>query len=75
LKRTLSRRKPVFLSFQNAEAVSHFKGGNFELDAQASAVAVTVSASADASYSRGKLTHKKAGDIAGFFDYFFNYFI
>lgn len=42
-----------FLFFENAEALAHFKGGNYELGAQASAVAVTVGASADANYSNG----------------------
>lgn len=42
-----------FLFFQDAAAVAHFKAGNFELGAQASAVAVTVGASADVNYSNG----------------------
>jgi len=39
--------------FKDKAALSDFIGGNFELDAQASAVAVTAGASADASYSDG----------------------
>ena len=39
--------------FEDAEALAHFKGGNFELGAQASAVAVTAGASANADYSNG----------------------
>ncbi|EAQ97178.2 YSC84-related protein [Congregibacter litoralis] len=42
-----------FLFFENAAALEHFKAGNYELGAQASAVAVTVGASADANYSNG----------------------
>lgn len=42
-----------FLFFQDAAALEHFKAGNYELGAQASAVAVTVGASADANYSNG----------------------
>ena len=39
--------------FEDAGALAHFKGGNFELGAQASAVAATAGASADADYSGG----------------------
>jgi lipid-binding SYLF domain-containing protein len=39
--------------FEDKAALDHFKGGNFELGAQASAVAATAGASADADYSGG----------------------
>jgi len=39
--------------FENKAALDDFKGGNFELGAQASAVAATAGASADADYSAG----------------------
>jgi lipid-binding SYLF domain-containing protein len=42
-----------FLFFEDAKALEHFKGGNFELGAQASAVAITLGASADVDYSNG----------------------
>jgi lipid-binding SYLF domain-containing protein len=42
-----------FIFFENQESLDHFKQGNYELGAQASAVAVTAGASADANYSSG----------------------
>jgi lipid-binding SYLF domain-containing protein len=39
--------------FKDEAALNRFKGGNFELNAQASAVAATAGASADADYSNG----------------------
>ena len=39
--------------FENKDAIDRFKGGNFELAAQASAVAVTIGASADLAYNNG----------------------
>ena len=42
-----------FIFFKDDLALDHFKRGNFEVGAQASAVAVTAGASADASYSGG----------------------
>ncbi|MGI9263037.1 MAG: YSC84-related protein [Woeseiaceae bacterium] len=42
-----------FIFFEDATALDHFKRGNYELGAQASAVAVTAGASADANYSSG----------------------
>jgi lipid-binding SYLF domain-containing protein len=42
-----------FLFFEDATSLEHFKKGNYELNAQASAVAVTAGASADAGYSSG----------------------
>ena len=42
-----------FIFFQNADTLTNFKRGNYELGAQASAVAVTLGASADANYSSG----------------------
>jgi len=42
-----------FIFFKDDVALGHFKRGNFELGAQASAVAVTAGASADAAYDKG----------------------
>ena len=42
-----------FIFFKDETALNHFKRGNFEFGAQASAVAVTAGASADASYDSG----------------------
>jgi len=42
-----------FIFFENAASLDHFKQGNYELGAQASAVAVTAGASADVNYSSG----------------------
>ena len=42
-----------FIFFKDDVALQHFKRGNYELGAQASAVAVTAGASADAKYSSG----------------------
>jgi lipid-binding SYLF domain-containing protein len=42
-----------FVFFEDAKSLEHFKKGNYELGAQASAVAVTVGASADAGYESG----------------------
>ena len=42
-----------FIFFENQESLDHFKQGNYELGAQASAVAVTAGASADANYASG----------------------
>lgn len=42
-----------FIFFEDQTALDHFKKGNYELGAQASAVAVTAGASADANYSSG----------------------
>ena len=39
--------------FRDAATFDRFKGGNFELSAQASAVAATLGASADADFSEG----------------------
>jgi len=49
--------------FENPSALSDFKNGNFQLDAQATAVAVSAGASADANYERGVavFTMTKAG--------------
>ena len=49
--------------FEDDEALENFKGGNFELNAQASAVAVTAGASVDAGYESGVaiFTHAKGG--------------
>lgn len=41
------------ICFQSKDALDHFKGGNFEFDAQVSAVAVTAAISRDAAYERG----------------------
>ena len=42
-----------FIFFKDEGALNHFKRGNFELGAQASAVAVRTGASVDANYSNG----------------------
>jgi len=42
-----------YIFFKDETALNHFKRGNFEFGAQASAVAVTAGASADASYDSG----------------------
>jgi lipid-binding SYLF domain-containing protein len=42
-----------FIFFKDDLALDHFKRGNYEVGAQASAVAVTAGASADANYSDG----------------------
>jgi lipid-binding SYLF domain-containing protein len=42
-----------FIFFKDQTALNHFKRGNFELGAQASAVAITAGASADAAYDSG----------------------
>jgi lipid-binding SYLF domain-containing protein len=41
------------ICFQNKQALDRFKGGNFELGAQASGVAVTAGISFDAAYEHG----------------------
>ena len=52
-----------FIFFEDAATLDNFKGGNFELNAQASAVAVTAGASADASFKDGMaiFTQAKGG--------------
>lgn len=54
-------REVIF--FENAAALDRFKGGNFELSAQASAVAVTKGASANVKYADGVMifTQEKKG--------------
>src|SRR6476469_8905528 len=54
-------REVIF--FENKDAVEQFKGGHFELSAQASAVAATKGGSADIKYRNGVLvfTQKKGG--------------
>ena len=42
-----------FIFFKDENALNHFKRGNFELGAQASAVAVKTGVSVDANYSNG----------------------
>jgi len=42
-----------FIFFKDETALGHFRRGNFELGAQASAVAITAGASADAAYDSG----------------------
>ena len=42
-----------FIFFRDEVALGHFKRGNFEFGAQASAVAATAGASADAAYNQG----------------------
>lgn len=52
-----------FIFFRDETAVGHFKRGNFEFGAQASAVAITAGASADAAYNSGVaiFTHAAGG--------------
>ena len=52
-----------FIFFKDGTAVDHFRRGNFEFGAQASAVAITAGASADASYDGGVavFTHAAGG--------------
>jgi len=52
-----------FIFFKDKTAIGHFKRGNFELGAQASAVAITAGASADAAYDSGVaiFTHAAGG--------------
>jgi lipid-binding SYLF domain-containing protein len=42
-----------FIFFKDNTALGHFKRGNFEMGAEASAVAITAGASADAAYDSG----------------------
>jgi len=55
-----------FIFFKDDTAVGHFKRGNYEFSAQASAIAVTAGASADASYDAGVavFTHSRGGLMA-----------
>ena len=52
-----------FIFFRDETAVGHFRRGNFEFNAQASAVAITAGASADAAYDSGVavFTHAAGG--------------
>ena len=52
-----------FIFFRDDTAIGHFKRGNFEFGAQASAVAITAGASADAAYDSGVaiFTHARGG--------------
>ncbi len=49
-----------FIFFQDTPTLTNFKGGNFELNAQASAVAVTAGASADAAFVNGMAIFTRA---------------
>ncbi|MEJ2385100.1 MAG: lipid-binding SYLF domain-containing protein [Xanthomonadales bacterium] len=55
-----------FIFFRDRIALEHFKRGNFEFGAQASAVAITKGASADANYDKGVVifTHASGGLMA-----------
>ena len=55
-----------FIFFRDQVALEHFKRGNFEFGAQASAVAATAGASADANYNQGVaiFTHASGGLMA-----------
>jgi lipid-binding SYLF domain-containing protein len=55
-----------FLFFKDDVALGHFRRGNFEFGAQASAVAITAGASADANYDGGVavFTHASGGLMA-----------
>jgi lipid-binding SYLF domain-containing protein len=50
-----------FIFFRDETALDHFKRGNFEFGAQASAVAITAGASADAAYDAGVAIFTVAG--------------
>jgi len=50
-----------FIFFRDRVALEHFKRGNFEFGAQASAVAITTGASADANYDKGVVVFTQAG--------------
>ena len=50
-----------FIFFKDQTALNHFKRGNFEFGAQASAVAITAGASADAAYDAGVAVFTIAG--------------
>jgi len=52
-----------FIFFRDETAIGHFRRGNFEFGAQASAVAITAGASADAAYDSGVaiFTHAAGG--------------
>ena len=52
-----------FIFFRDDTALGHFRRGNFEFGAQASAVAITAGASADAAYDSGVaiFTHAAGG--------------
>ena len=52
-----------FIFFEDADALTNFKRGNYELGAQASAVAITAGASADAEFNDGMaiFTQAKGG--------------
>lgn len=55
-----------FIFFRDETALGHFRRGNFEFGAQASAVAITAGASADAAYDSGVavFTHTVGGLMA-----------
>ena len=50
-----------FIFFRDQIALEHFKRGNFEFGAQASAVAITKGASTDANYDKGVIVFTHAG--------------
>ena len=50
-----------FVFFRDQIALEHFKRGNFEFGAQASAVAITKGASTDANYDKGVIVFTHAG--------------
>ena len=50
-----------FIFFRDHIALEHFKRGNWEMGAQASAVAITAGASADANYDNGVVVFTQAG--------------
>ena len=50
-----------FIFFRDDTALDHFRRGNFEFGAQASAVAITAGASADANYDSGVAIFTVAG--------------
>ena len=50
-----------FIFFKDDTALGHFRRGNWEMGAQASAVAVTLGASADADYDKGVAVFTNVG--------------
>ena len=50
-----------FIFFKDETALGHFRRGNWEMGAQASAVAVTLGASADADYDKGVAVFTNVG--------------
>ena len=56
-----AQKYSLYIFFKDQVALEHFKRGNFEFGAQASAVAITKGASADANYDKGVVIFTHAG--------------